>query len=33
MHIYNEAKKLPILLYSEENGCYYVDNKGSKIEL
>ena len=33
MHIYNEAPKLPNLLYSEEDGWYYVDNKGSKIEL
>lgn len=33
MHIYNEAPKLPSLLYSEEDGWYYVDSKGSKIEL
>jgi len=33
MHIYDEAPKLPNLLYSEEDGWYYVDESGEKIEL
>lgn len=33
MHIYNEAPKLPNLLYSEEDGWYYVNESGEKIEL